>query len=75
MLVGCGLQPVQHCIVAFGVIVAACVDLRSRAAVLRIDGVLKWIRTAPLPPRRRDEFRSRRVTASPGCERLPNACL
>jgi ABC-2 type transport system permease protein len=36
-------------IIAFGVIVAAYVNLGSKLAVLRIDGVLKRIRTTPLP--------------------------
>jgi ABC-2 type transport system permease protein len=36
-------------IAAFGVIVAAYVNLGSKVAVLRIDGVLKRIRTTPLP--------------------------
>jgi ABC-2 type transport system permease protein len=36
-------------ILAFGVIVAAYVNLGSKVAVLRIDGVLKRIRTTPLP--------------------------
>jgi len=38
-------------ILAFGVIVAAYVNLGSKVAVLRHDGVLKRIRTTPLPPR------------------------
>jgi len=37
-------------ILAFGVIVAAYVNLGSKVAVLRHDGVLKRIRTTPLPP-------------------------
>jgi ABC-2 type transport system permease protein len=36
-------------ILAFGVIVSAYVNLGSKVAVLRIDGVLKRIRTTPLP--------------------------
>src|SRR6201984_3063283 len=36
-------------ILAFGVIVAAYVNLGSKVAVLRHDGVLKRIRTTPLP--------------------------
>jgi ABC-2 type transport system permease protein len=36
-------------IMAFGVIVSAYVNLGSKVAVLRIDGVLKRIRTTPLP--------------------------
>jgi ABC-2 type transport system permease protein len=36
-------------ILAFAVIVAAYVNLGSKVAVLRIDGVLKRIRTTPLP--------------------------
>jgi ABC-2 type transport system permease protein len=36
-------------IIAFGVIVSAYVNLGSKVAVLRIDGVLKRIRTTPLP--------------------------
>jgi ABC-2 type transport system permease protein len=36
-------------ILAFGVIVAAYVNLGSKIAVLRLDGVLKRIRTTPLP--------------------------
>ena len=36
-------------IIAFGVIVAAYVNLGSKVAVLRHDGVLKRIRTTPLP--------------------------
>jgi ABC-2 type transport system permease protein len=37
-------------ILAFGVIVSAYVNLGSKVAVLRIDGVLKRVRTTPLPP-------------------------
>lgn len=37
-------------IIAFGVIVAAYVNLGSKLATLRHDGVLKRIRTTPLPP-------------------------
>ena len=37
-------------ILAFGVIVAAYVNLGSKVAVLRHDGVLKRIKTTPLPP-------------------------
>jgi ABC-2 type transport system permease protein len=37
-------------ILAFAVIVAAYVNLGSKVAVLRHDGVLKRIRTTPLPP-------------------------
>src|SRR6202020_3315423 len=36
-------------ILAFGVIVAAYVNLGSKVAVLRHDGVLKRIKTTPLP--------------------------
>ena len=36
-------------IIAFGVIVAAYVNLGSKLAALRHDGVLKRIRTTPLP--------------------------
>src|SRR6185312_11576816 len=37
-------------ILAFGVIVAAYANLGTKVAVLRHDGVLKRIRTTPLPP-------------------------
>jgi ABC-2 type transport system permease protein len=38
-------------ILAFGIIVAAYVNLGSKVAVLRHDGVLKRVRTTPLPSR------------------------
>src|ERR1700677_4229029 len=62
-------------IIAFGVIVAAYVNLGAKLATLRHDGVLKRIRTPPPPARARAAAgrRARRPPAPPPRARSPPA--